>query len=163
MFHEHNHLFFRHEAFEIFPRFVGVERLELRRRSIPHNTFGKRKQILHETFLAGELHLNWSIAKSTDATAEDILLMPLYCLVRIIKSNKLDICIHSLACHSLHYDVNGLIGVIKNFGVASQESNNFRSFRSERNLQAGLDNNPGPGTLKLTFFSFTTPWFVATA
>ena len=134
MLHEHDHLLGRNEALEILPRLTSIEGHKLRLGTIPEDPTGKGKQVLFETSLARYLNLDRTITKAIDTTSNSVLVVPLGGLHGLIERLKLNISVHRLASGTIHYDVDWLISVVEDLGVAAKEGNDLGAFGGKRDL-----------------------------
>lgn len=135
MLDKHRHFFLRDEPLEILPWLTLVDRLELGHSSIPENTNRNGKKILHQTGLTRKFNLDGSVTEAAQAAAADVYVMFLHGAHGVLERLELNIRIHRLACDSLHDDVDGLIHIVEDLGVSSQEGDDLGSFGGEWNLK----------------------------
>jgi hypothetical protein len=136
MFHQHNKLLLADESLEAGVIWIVlVPRCDDRSRTLPSDIFRLREQIVHELLLTRELDLYMSLTEPTTATSSSICLETIDCSNSFIQAHKLDVAIKSLACHTLHDDVDGFMFLFAdNTGVAPEESKNFGTVDRVRNL-----------------------------
>jgi hypothetical protein len=137
MFHQHNKLLLADESLEAgVIRIVLIPRCDDRSGTLPSDILRLREQIMHELFLTRELDLYMSLAEPTTATSSSICLETIDCSNSFIQAHKLDVAIKSLACHTLHDDVDGFVFLFTDdTSVTAKEGKNFGTVDRVRNLR----------------------------
>lgn len=131
---EHGHLLVRDKTLEVLPRLLSVVRKHLRVASVPEDTARGREQVLHESRLARELNLDGALSDASNSAATEVLLMLFNGLGGILQSVELDVSISGLASDTLHDDVNGLLSIVEDAGVAAENSNDLGTVGHKGNL-----------------------------
>lgn len=134
MLHDHRHLLLVDEALEVVPWFVELMFHDMRRRAVPQDTPGMREQIGHKRTLAGQLDFDGAVSETGEPASIVGCVVLLDDLDSLIQIEELDISIVGPARNAFHNDMNRLLVVVQDFGVASQESDDLGTRRGERNL-----------------------------
>lgn len=135
MLDKHSHLLLGDKALEAVPRLGGVILEDDGLGAIPTDTIGERKQVFHQSRLAGQFKFDRSIAKTRKAAVGEALLVSLNGTDGSLHAHKLHVRIIRLARNTFHNDVNGLLAVVENLGVTAKKSENLSALGSERNLK----------------------------
>lgn len=134
MLDKHDHFLLRDEALEVLPRLPDIVGLELGVCSIPKDTSSERIEVLHELALAGQFNLHRTVTETTRAAPGEIRAVALNSTHGIVQSDELDVGVHGLAGDAVHDDVDRLVSVVQNLGVATKESDDLCTLRGEGNL-----------------------------
>lgn len=129
-----NHFLVSDESLEAAPWLSGVILEDDGARALPTDTVSVGKQVFHQGSLAGQLKLDRTITQAVLATAGDDFVVLLDSLDGVLHSHKLNVAVIGLAGNAFHDDVNGLLAVVQDARVATEESDNLCTAGSERNL-----------------------------
>lgn len=136
MLDQHNHLFLADKASKTrIVRIIWIGRQNMRLVTRPMNILGLGKQILHESFLARNLHLNMALTKTTITTSGSVILIAVDGGYSFIQVDELNIAVKSLACDSLHDNVDWLVFLLADDScVATKEGKDLWAVDTVRNL-----------------------------
>lgn len=140
---KHNHLLLRDETLEVLPRLLDIVGLEFRVGSIPKDTAGKRIEILHELALAGQLNIDGAITETAGPAFGKVGAVALNGTHGVVQGDKFDVSVHGLASDAVHDDMDWLIGVVQDFGVAAEEGDDLCALRRKRDLWHACEHKKG--------------------
>jgi hypothetical protein len=132
---QHGHLLVSHETLESLPRHAVDGRLDDGLAIVPPNPRSEREQVLHESSLAGQEHLDGAVAEARRTALLAILPMTIDSLHSILGRHKLDIAVLRLGRHAFHDDVNRLLIVVQNLGVPAKKGDDLGALGAERDLR----------------------------
>lgn len=135
MLDKKRHLLLSNKALESLPWLAGHGFLDDGLGVVPPDTSSKREQVLHESGLARKENFDRTLAKAGGAALLNVVAMTLNGAHCVLGGDELHVTILSLGGNTLHDDVNGLLVVVQNLGVAAQESDDLGTASTKRNLK----------------------------